>query len=61
MEHVLSWGDWEAGRRHPGPGWALGWFNPRRAYEKPTRVDLDIDDEEVNRRVKSFVTMITIN
>jgi len=40
---------------------ALGSFNPRKAREKAARVGLDIDDEEVDRLVKSFVTMITIN
>ncbi len=40
---------------------ALSSFNPRRACEKATRVGLDIDDEEVDSTVKSFVTMITIN
>jgi len=60
MEHVLSWG--MGGRStSSGVGWTLGSCNPRWARETAARVDLDIDDEEVNRPVKSFVTMITIN
>jgi len=60
MEHVLSRG--MRGKATPSrAGGALGSFDPRRACKQAARVRLDIDDEEVDRPVKSFVTMVTIN